>query len=145
MPAVMGGSAIDPLDALLGYQLRRASAVMMADLGTALAPLDLRPAEASILLAIDANAPATASAIGKLLGIQRANMVPLVAGLAERGAIERDAIDGRAQALTLSPRGHDLATAVRAAIATHERGFLPELADTERAALIAQLRRIREH
>ena len=141
----MSGTAIDPLDALLGYQLRRASAVMMADLAIALAPLDLRPTEASILLAIDANTPATASAIGKLLGIQRANMVPLIAGLAARGAIERDALDGRAQALSLSARGDALATAVRAAIAAHEQRFLPGLAETERAALIAQLRRIRGH
>jgi hypothetical protein len=38
------------VERLLGYQLRRASAVMMADLARELADLEMRPAEVTALL-----------------------------------------------------------------------------------------------
>jgi hypothetical protein len=45
----------DPFEGLLGYHLRRLSVIAMADLAAALAPLDLKPTEASMLFVIDAN------------------------------------------------------------------------------------------
>jgi len=51
----------DPFDDLLGYHLRRASVVAMADLAEALAPLKLKPAHASILFVVASNAGVTQS------------------------------------------------------------------------------------
>jgi hypothetical protein len=68
--------AIDPFGCLLGYHLRRLSVLVMADFTAALAPLGLKPAEASVLYAVAAAPGLTQSDVGKTLGIQRANMAP---------------------------------------------------------------------
>jgi hypothetical protein len=68
----------DPLYALPGYALRRASNAMMAELATRLGGLDLRISDASVLMLIDGRDDMTSSEIGKMLDIARANMVPLL-------------------------------------------------------------------
>ena len=120
---------IDPLEKRLGYLLRRASAANMAELGAALAPLDLRPAEASILLAIDANPGCTQSDVGRLLGIQRANMAPLISALARRNLISKARIDGRTQSLALTPEGAEMAERADRAMAASDREILARLGD----------------
>jgi DNA-binding MarR family transcriptional regulator len=132
----------NPLDALLGYQLRRASAAILADLAHALEEVALTPTEASVLLLIGYNPGITQSEIGRTLAIQRANMAPIAAMLTERGLLARSQADGRSQGLVLKRAGVALADRVRAIIAAHEAKFLPELSDDERHALIAVLRRV---
>jgi DNA-binding MarR family transcriptional regulator len=133
---------VNPLDHQLGYQLRRASVTMLADLGAVLGDLDLRVTEASILLVIGANPDVTQSDIGRVLAIQRANMVPLTALLTRRKLIRRVSTKGRAQALRLTPSGRAAADECLRRIAAHEAKFLPALPKTERAALVALLRAI---
>jgi hypothetical protein len=53
------------LESRLGYQLRRASAVMMADLARELADLDLRPAEVTTLLVIGENPDCSQTEVGQ--------------------------------------------------------------------------------
>ncbi len=134
--------AVNPLDHLLGYQLRRASVAMLADLSAAIADLDLRVTETSILLVIDANPDITQSEIGRSLAIQRANMVPLTALLTRRKLIRRASTKGRAHALRLTPAGKALAEDCRRRITAHEAKFLPDISKSERMALIRQLRAI---
>jgi DNA-binding MarR family transcriptional regulator len=133
---------VNPLDGLLGYQLRRASAAMLSDLMRVLADLDLRVTEASVILLIDSNPDITQREIGRTLGIQRANMAPLVAGLDNRAIIDRARADGRSQALRLSGHGSALARVIRARIADHEARFLVDLSTRDRSRLIRMLRRI---
>jgi DNA-binding MarR family transcriptional regulator len=114
----------DPLDPLLGYQLRRASTAMFTDLGRSLAPLGLRPQEASVLLLIKANPNITQSEIGKVLAIQRANMAPLAATLDDKGLIAREQVDGRSLGLTVTPAGAAACEEIDAVIAEHERRFV---------------------
>ena len=52
---------------------------------------------------IAANPGHDASALGRALDIQRANMVPLLKRLEDAGLIAREAIDGKCQGLTLPP------------------------------------------
>ena len=92
----------------------------MADLATRLSVLDLRPAEASVLLVIDANPNATLSEVGRLLRIASANMAPIVARLEGRDLIEREPVDGRSQALVLTPPGRVLALRIKHVVADHE-------------------------
>ena len=136
-------SGIDnPVDALLGYQLRRASAVMFAALAHALEDVALKPTEGSVLLLIAANAGITQSEIGRTLAIKRANMAPIAALLTDRGLVERMRPDGRAQGLNLSKAGRSLAATVRQRIERHEARFLSGLTAAERETFIALVRRV---
>jgi DNA-binding MarR family transcriptional regulator len=130
----------DPFAALLGYHLRRLSVLVMADFTEALAPLGLKPAEASVLYAVGATAGLTQSDIGKMLGIQRANMAPLIAGLMRRGLVERHRVDGRSQALRLSAEGEAARAAAWAANLAHEERMFGTLAMPVRAKMAGQLR-----
>jgi DNA-binding MarR family transcriptional regulator len=115
---------------------------MLADISAALANLDMRLTETSILLVIDANPDITQSEIGRILAIQRANMVPLTALLGRRKLIRRASTKGRAHALRLTPAGKALAEECRRRIAANEAKFLPDISQSERTALIKQLRGI---
>jgi DNA-binding MarR family transcriptional regulator len=133
-------STRNPCDGLLGYHLRRLSVLVMADFTEALAPLGLKPAEASLLYVVGAQAGLTQSDIGKVLGIQRANMAPLIAGLMQRGLVERDRVDGRSQALRLSPAGEAARAAAWEVNRVHEARMFGTLSEAARGKMAAQLR-----
>ena len=128
-----------PFDGVLGYQLRRASSAVMGDFALALAPLDLRPSDASVLLLIASNPSATQSEIGRALGIKRANMAPLVAGLEKRQLVERAPVDGRSQGLTLTDAGAETAHAVQTAVVANDAKFFGRLSEAQREQLAALL------
>ena len=95
----------DPLLRFPGYALRRAANATAAELSARLAALDLRQSDASLLLLVAVKPGATSSALGRALGVERANMVPLLKRLDEAGLIGREAIDGKSQGLRLTPAG----------------------------------------
>lgn len=134
---------IDPLESQLGYQLRRASAVMMSELGTVMAAIGLRPTEATILILINANPGCTQSNLSRQLAIKRANMVPLMAGLMRRGLVARERMDGRSHALTLTQAGEALLAEVQVLVNAHEARFLAHVAPDRIEALEAALKAIR--
>ncbi|WP_281038443.1 MULTISPECIES: MarR family winged helix-turn-helix transcriptional regulator [unclassified Rhizobium] len=117
---------------------------MMADLGSRLQAIELRPVEASILTLIDANPGCTQSDLGRSLGIQRANMVPLMVGLTKAGLVDRAPVGGRAQALRLTRTGMERLVAVHAIIEAHEARFLRLFASDLREAALEVLRSIRQ-
>lgn len=112
---------------------------MTAMLAGRLAPFKLRPAEATVLLLIEESPQITASAVGRALDIQRANMVPLLKRLEDGGWIERAPIDGKSQGLSLAPANSARMKEVRATVerfeseliervpAQHREHFLPAL------------------
>jgi DNA-binding MarR family transcriptional regulator len=130
---------IDPFEGLLGYHLRRLSALTMADLNASLAPLSLKPAEASILFVVAANPRVTQSDVGRALGILRANMTPMVAALMTEGLIEREPVDGRSQALRLTAAGQLIARKAMSATRLHEERLFGTLPRAARERLITQL------
>ena len=95
----------DPLADLPGYTLRRAANAMMDELSSRLGAINLRVSDASVLLLVDARQNMTSSEIGKVLDIQRANMVPLLARLEAAGQITRQPIDRKSQAILLTAKG----------------------------------------
>ncbi len=95
----------DPLLELPGYALRRAAGAMMAEFSRRLEPLALRYADVSALLLIGANPALTASQLGRMLDIQRANMVPLLGRLTDAGLITRRPLDGKSHSLHLTAAG----------------------------------------
>jgi DNA-binding MarR family transcriptional regulator len=129
----------DPFAELLGYHLRRLSQLVMGDLAERLDALELRPTEASVLFVIAATPGVTQSDIGRMLGIKRANMAPMVAALEARGLVSRSAVDGRSQALRLTADGESMRARARNATRENERRSFASLSDAERAALIGRL------
>lgn len=111
---------MDRLISLPGYLLRRASAASLADLNGRLAQLSVNHTDASLLLLLGDNPGATQSDVGKVLGIQRANMVPLIARNEARGWLVRQQVDGRSQGLSLSPSGKQTEGRVRAIVENYE-------------------------
>jgi DNA-binding MarR family transcriptional regulator len=147
MNASMSGKSaskkiVNPLDDMVGYQLRRASIAMFDDLATVLGDMELRPTGASILLLVAANPGITQSAIGRLLEIERANMAPQAAMLTTRGWVARFASDGRSQGLRLTVQGRTVVSKVRARIAAHEQRFIAGFSEAEKAALLRALKSV---
>ena len=127
------------MKSLPGYALRRVSAAFMARLAQRLSRLELRPADATVLLVIGANPGVTQSEIGRLLAIASANMAPLAARLADRDLIVREAVDGRSQGLTLSDAGQRIAQKVRSIIDDLEASLLERIPAAERAPFLRVL------
>lgn len=129
----------DPLPDLPGYALRRAANATAAELSTRLAMLELRQSDASVLMLVDANPATTASALGRALDIQRANMVPLLKRLEDAGLIVRTPIDRKSQGLALTPAGRDRMQAARTVIDRFERELLERIPAEHRAHLLPAL------
>lgn len=108
----------------------------MARLAQRLSRLDLRPTEATVLLVIGANPGVIQSEVGRLLGIASANMAPLMARLADRDLIVREALDGRSQGLTLSDVGRRITQKARSIMDDLEADLLARIPAAERAAFL---------
>ena len=130
---------IDPFLDFPGYLLRRASAAALAEIGTRLAVHGLRPTEATILALVANNADVTQSDIGHYLGIQRANMTPIIARLIEQGWLCKKPIDGRSQALFLTDLGASLQKATLAEMQAYEQSLMEKMPDTLRGHLLPVL------
>lgn len=132
------------LDDLVGYSLRRAHNRMMADLATTLEPMGLRRVLVAMLAVIRANPGIIQMGLGTELGIQRANLVPLINELTARALIERRPAphDRRALALYLTEEGEAVTDQALRRVQDHEERTLARLTAGERKTLIAMLDRI---
>ena len=129
----------DPLAKLCGYLLQRASAAALADLNLRLAPLGLRHAGVAMLMLIEARPGITQSQAGRILDIQRANLVPFVARLEALGVIRRKRVDGRSQALELTGRGRVLLERARRVVQAHEGALLGRVPEELRPVVLPVL------
>lgn len=132
------------LGGLVGYRLRRASAAMGTDYSDSMQELGVRQVHFGMLSVIAENPGIGQGVLGRALGIQRANMVPLVTELAERGLVLREtaANDRRALELRLSVEGTQLLAACMERIRAHEDRMLSVLSAEERIVLAGLLGRI---
>ncbi len=129
----------DPLPSLPGYALRRAANATAAELSARLAPLELRQSDASMLILIDANPDITASALGRQLDIQRANMVPMLKKLEDAGLIQRAPIDGKSYGLGLTEAGRTRLARALDVIHGYEAELLARIPAQHRAHLLPAL------
>ncbi len=130
------------VDARIGYHLRRVSGLAMSMLGEALATLDLRVIDVTVLFELSSKPGVTLSDIGRVLGMKRANVTPLMASLVDRGLVVSRPKDGRSQALSLSETGADLAEQALALIEESEREFFSVLSEEARETMLNQLRQV---
>ena len=132
------------LDSLVGYRLRRASNRMMTDFSSTLGPIAVRPVLFAMLQVIRSNPGIIQMALGTELGIQRANLVPLINELTGRGLISRRAApnDRRALSLFLTSDGEALLDQAETLVREHEERALTRLSKAERAKLIELLNKV---
>jgi DNA-binding MarR family transcriptional regulator len=144
----MGKQTIDlgPLPDLIGYVLRRAQLAVFQDFFTAFAPFDIRPAQFSVLTAIERNPGLTQSQVAEALGIKRTNFVGMLDALEARGLTERRpaARDKRSYALYLTAEGAALMRRLKPVLKAHETRMIAKVGEDRRAALIALLQEIAE-
>ena len=135
----------DLLESLVGYALRRATGSVMTDFVATMEDIAVRPVLFALLATISENPGVNQTMLGQSLGIQRANLVPLVNELKGRGLIERRPApnDRRAFALHLSKAGQGLLDEAVRRVRVHEERILSGLSAEERRTLLDLLARIR--
>lgn len=136
--------SLGPLDDLTGYHLRRAYAAMSADFAQTFAGTPMRQVLFGVLSVISANPEINQGQVGRVLGIQRTNMVALVNQLVDQGFVARRLAktDRRAFSLTLTHSGREIMQVAIDHIQRHEERILRSLTAKEQATLLTLLRKI---
>jgi DNA-binding MarR family transcriptional regulator len=126
----------------LGYFVRRAQVWIFQDVMRDFAANDIRPAQYSVLVVIEANPGLSQSDIADLLGIERARLVRLLDRLERRGYTERrpSPNDRRSHALHLTREGRRALKRIDALAAGHEARVVEKIGPENRKILIEILR-----
>lgn len=133
----------NPLEELLGYQVQRAADAAQEAAAAALARLELRLISAVVLQLIQANPGCNQSSIGRALGVQRTNLVPVMSDLEGRGFICRRPADGRSNALSLTDEGSRLLSEVRAVMQAIDEACYGDIPPRLRNRMVQHLRAVR--
>lgn len=147
-PAEAGDIAslqLGELSELLGYCLKRAQLRIFEDFLRCVAPLQLTPAQFSVLLLLEKNPGRNQSEIASTLGILRPNFVAMLDGLEERDlcARMRSTNDRRSHIVLLTDKGRAVLARAKKLVATKHEARLDELlGSANRAALLGMLTKI---
>src|SRR5437764_8099688 len=126
----------------LGYSLKRAQLKIFENFLRCVAPLQLTPAQFSVLLLLDKNPGRNQTEIANTLGILRPNFVAMLDGLESRElcARVRSTNDRRSHIVVLTDKGRAvLARAKKLVAAKHEARLNEILGPAKRAALLDML------
>lgn len=147
-PSSSPAATAEPLDtsvleALVGYNARRASIAIGAVFFERMAPYGLTQADFSVLALLAHNPGATSRQLCATLDILPPNFVSLIAGLDRRGLIERHPHprDGRAVGLHLTDAGRALAQETESVVVELENEMAGRLTARERTTLQRLLQR----
>jgi DNA-binding MarR family transcriptional regulator len=126
----------------IGYFLRRLQVAVFSNFIRTLAPLDVRPAQYSVLVLIGANPGRSQSAIGQALNIERARLARMLHELEGRKWVERRAApdDRRSHSLHLTETGAKALARVRSLAARHEDRMVELIGRDRRLHLLDLLR-----
>jgi DNA-binding MarR family transcriptional regulator len=130
------------LSELLGYVLKRAQLRVFEDFLRSVAPLQLTPAQFSVLLLLDKNPGRNQTEIANTLGILRPNFVAMLDGLESRElcARIRSSNDRRSHIVVLTDKGSAVLARAKTLVATRHEARLSELlGPANRAALLGML------
>jgi DNA-binding MarR family transcriptional regulator len=140
-----GSEAMDlaQLDDRVGYFLRRLQVAIFKDFIRTLGPIDVRPAQYSILVLIAANPGRSQAAIGKALNIERARLARMLHELERRQWIERrvSSGDGRSHSLFMTTAGKEAMVRIEGLAAQHERQMVKFIGRDLRQLLLERLRK----
>lgn len=148
-PATTGNGKSDRLDArmleaLVGYNARRAWLIISGVFAERMAPYGLKQIDFSVLSLLAHNPGATSRQLCNTLDILPPNLVSLVATLDSRGLIERKPHphDGRAVGLHLTEAGENLIREAEQTVTQLEADASARLTTRERETLIRLLQKI---
>jgi DNA-binding MarR family transcriptional regulator len=133
------------LQHLLGYQIARADVPTRRAFAEHVGkPLELSAVEFSCLVLLAFNADATPKQLAQALAMVAPAVTVLLDRLEKRGLIQRTRSDSdrRAQIVTLTPVGEELARKAHAISQDMEREVLKALSAAERAILVELLQKI---
>lgn len=137
-------NVVGALDPLVGYHLRRAFGAFAADFAAAVEGTGMRQVLVGILAVVSGSPGINQGAVGRVLGIKRANMVSLINELVDAGLLDRevDPGDRRAFSLNVTDAGRAMLATCLERIEAHERKMLTGFTEEERATLLDLLGRI---
>jgi DNA-binding MarR family transcriptional regulator len=141
-PVETGVLQIGELAELLGYSLKRAQLKVFDDFLRCMAPLQLTPAQFSVLLLLDKNPGRNQTEIATTLGILRPNFVAMLDVLESRDLLTRmrSPTDRRSHVLMLTDKGRTtLARAKKLVITKHEARLIEVLGRDNHAALLGMM------
>jgi DNA-binding MarR family transcriptional regulator len=133
------------LSDLLGYSLKRAQLKVFEDFLRCVAPLQLTPAQFSVLLLLDRNPGRNQTEIANTLGILRPNFVAMLDALESRDLCTRmrSTNDRRSHILMLTEKGRAVLARAKKLVATKHEARLNELlGPANRVALLDMLSKI---
>lgn len=140
-----GALQMGELSDLLGYLLKRAQLKVFEDFLRCVAPLQLTPAQFSVLLLLDNNPGRNQTEIASTLGILRPNFVAMLDALESRDlcARMRSANDRRSHILVLTDKGRAVLSRAKKLVASKHEARLNELlGPVNRVALLDMLAKI---
>ena len=109
----------------------------------AFAELGLSPTEAIVIRFVRPNSGCTQAEIGRAIGVNRTNMVPVVNGLMLKGLLQRKPADGRSHSLYLTDEGAELLRKINKVAQEHEEFFFGDIPDEMRRILMQAFRALR--
>jgi DNA-binding MarR family transcriptional regulator len=140
---VDSGSGIDMgiLPSLMGYMLRQGQLFVYQDFFQTLAQEQIRPPQFSICEVVSRNPGIRPSDVASAIGVKRANLVPLVSALEDRGLLSRASAttDRRAQSLHLTEEGEKRLAHWRSLILPHEERLAKALGPNGKTQLVQLL------
>src|SRR5437868_1571776 len=127
--AATGPIKLGALSEFLGYSLKRAQLRIFDDFIGCVAPLQLTPAQFSVLMLVDANPGRNQTEIASTLGILRPNFVAMLDELESRDLCVRvrSSNDRRSHILKLTEKGRAVLARARKLIETRHEARLEEL------------------
>jgi DNA-binding MarR family transcriptional regulator len=125
----------------VGYFLRRIQVAIFKDFIQTLAPVDVRPAQYSVLVLIAANPGRSQAAIGKALHIERARLARMLHELERRQWIERRLASGdaRSHSLFMTATGKEAMARIEALALQHEQQMVKFIGRDLRDLLLDRL------
>ena len=128
----------------VGYVVRRAQLAIFKDFIQTMAPVDIRPAQYSVLIVIDRNPGLTQAELGRALAIKRANLVGMLNELERRKLARRVASpsDRRSHALHLTANGRQMLARFHRLALEHETRATRALDAGEKRILLELLGRV---
>jgi DNA-binding MarR family transcriptional regulator len=130
------------LSELLGYSLKRAQLKIFEHFLRCVGPLQLTPAQFSVLLLLDRNPGRNQTEVANTLGILRPNFVAMLDSLETRDlcARIRSTNDRRSHIIVLTEKGRAVLARAKKLVATkHEARINELLGPANRAALLEML------
>lgn len=129
----------DDIDAIAAWTVIRAARELARGLASELDPLGLSPVEFGVLIQLAAAEAMSQAELARLVGVRPQSMTALVAGLHDRGLLDRGAERGRGRLsqVSLTPAGRALLAEAYPRVLASNRWFG---SDETSSAVVAALR-----